>query len=165
MLKEKGIKKIIKELLPYIIILLVVVIIRTFIATAVKVNGDSMYDTLEDGDILLLNKMDSTYERFDIVVLSDDVIGEAVIKRIIGLPGEEVEIQNGNVYINKVKLEDEYNNYFLSDMESIILSDDEYFVLGDNRAVSLDSRSFGAVSENDVLGTVTFGIFPFGFIE
>lgn len=158
-------KKIIRELAPYIIILIVVVLFRTFIISPVRVNGDSMDNTLTEGDILFLNKYDNSYERFDIVVIDDSVIGEAAIKRIIGMPGEEIEIENGNLYINKEKFDDPYNNYFMSDLESIILSDDEYFVMGDNRSVSLDSRSFGAVSSSDMLGTVTFGLWPFGSVE
>lgn len=157
-------KKFIKELAPYIIIFIVVVLIRSFIVTTVRVSGDSMYDTLSEGDILLLKKYDTDYERFDIVVIDDSVIGEAAIKRIIGMPGEEIEIENGNLYINKEKFDDPYSNYFMSDMESIVLGDDEYFVMGDNRSVSLDSRSFGAVSYDDINGIVSFGLWPFGSI-
>ncbi|MFI3260265.1 MAG: signal peptidase I [bacterium] len=158
-------KRLIKELIPYILIFIVVLMIRTFIFTPVRVNGDSMVDTLVDGDILILKKYDTSYERLDIVVLNDNYTSSIVIKRIIGLPGEEIEIENGAVYINKKKIDDIYNNYFLSNMESIILEEDEYFVMGDNRAVSLDSRAFGPVKESDMMGTVTFGIYPFGKIE
>lgn len=160
-----DIKKIYKELIPYVIILVVVFVVRSYFVTPIRVSGDSMLETLTEGDILILNKYDDTYERFDIVVLDESVVGDAAIKRIIGMPGEEIEIENGSLYINKVKFEDPYNNYFMSDLESIVLGEDEYFVMGDNRAVSLDSRSFGAVSESDLLGTVTVGIWPFGEIE
>lgn len=160
-----NIKKIIKELYPYVVILVVVVIVRTYFVSPIRVSGDSMLETLTEGDILLLNKYDSTYERFDIVVISSTALDKDIIKRVIGMPGEEIEIENGIVYINKEKFDDIYNNYNLSDMESIILGEDEYFVMGDNRANSLDSRSIGAINVSEILGTVTYGIRPFGSIE
>ena len=91
-------KKIIKELYPYVIIVVVVVLFRTFIATPVRVDGDSMKDTLHNNDILILNKMDKSYERFDIVVV--DVNGAKLVKRIIGLPGENISYKDNELYIN-----------------------------------------------------------------
>ncbi len=158
-MKEK-----VKGALPYIIILVVVIVIRFFIVTPVRVNGPSMNETLSDGDILILNKLDKKYDRFDIVVLSSNVVGEAAIKRVIGLPGETVEIQNGAVYINTKKLEDPYNNINLEDLEKTKLNNNEYFVMGDNREVSLDSRYFGAVNEKDIEGTAHLRLFPFNEI-
>ena len=75
---------IVKAILPYVIIVIVVVLIRTFIVTPVRVSGDSMHDTLVDGDILLLKKFDKSFERYDIVVFNRN--DEQLIKRIIGLP-------------------------------------------------------------------------------
>lgn len=160
-----NIKKIFKELVPYIVILIVVVIIRTFLVSPVRVDGDSMLETLKEGNILILNKFDNTYKRFDIVVLDNSVIGKAAIKRIIGMPGEEIEIENGNLYINKQKFEDPYNNFFMSDLDSVTLKGDEYFVMGDNREVSFDSRGFGPVHKKNLSGTVTFGVWPLGKIK
>ncbi len=156
-MKEK-----IKGIIPYIIILIIVIIVRSFIVTPVRVNGESMEETLHEGEMLILNKFDDTYEYGDIVVLNKDVTGSAVIKRIIGLPGETVEIENGIVYINEEKIEDEFSLFNEDDdMEKMLLGENEYFVLGDNRAVSLDSRIFGMVNISDIEGTVTFRIFPF----
>ena len=86
-------KKIIKEIIPYIVIIFVVIIIRTFIITPVQVDGLSMYPTLNDNEILMLKKYDKNYKRFDIVVLKYQ--NEKLIKRIIGLPNEGInEIEN-----------------------------------------------------------------------
>ena len=81
--------RIIKQIIPYVIILLVVVIIRTFIVTPVVVSGSSMDDTLKDGNILLLNKFDKTYERYDIIVF--DYQNSKLVKRIICLTGENIK--------------------------------------------------------------------------
>lgn len=154
------IKNIIKELVPYIIIVVVVVLIRSFIATPVRVDGDSMNKTFNDGDILILYKL-SNIERFDIVVLHEEADDEKIIKRIIGMPGDTVAIKDGDIYINDEKIDDEYAYGMTSDYDRITLKDDEYFILGDNRLISKDSRYFGPVKEKDIKGKVIFRIFPF----
>ncbi len=156
-MKEK-IKKNIKELGPYILILIVVLTIRTFFITPIKVNGQSMYDTLEGTEYMLLNKM-SKIERFDIVVVKAN--NDELIKRIYGLPGETISIENNTIYINDKKIEDAYAYGENSDFEKITLEEDEYFILGDNRAVSLDSRYIGPIKKNQIKGTADFIIFPF----
>lgn len=156
-MKDKLIKSI-KELLPYIIIFIVVLLIRAFIATPIKVNGNSMYKTLDGSEFMILNKL-SKIERFDIVVV--DSHSDELIKRIYGLPGEKISIENNTIYINDKKLEDIYANGETSDYESIILQDDEYFILGDNRTVSLDSRIIGPVKKKQIKGTTNFILYPF----
>ena len=155
---NEKIVKIVKEFLPYLLILLVVILIRTFIATPIKVNGDSMYDTLDGSEFMILNKL-AKVERYDIVVL--DTKEEELIKRVYGLPGEKISIEKGNIYINDKKIEDIYAYGETSDYESITLGEDEYFVLGDNRAVSLDSRRIGPVKKSQIKGTTNFVLFPF----
>lgn len=157
--------KIIREAIPYVVIIIVVVIIRGFIVTPIRVNGSSMFPTLEDGDILLLKKYDTDYERYDIVVDYKGESNDAIIKRVMGLPGDEVKILDGVLYINKKLIDDPYNNMDMNDMESIVLGDDEYFLLGDNRVVSVDSRSFGPVNVDDMIGTVGIRLFPFKQVE
>ena len=88
--------KIVKSLMPYIVIVIVVILIRSFIVTPVKVNGSSMYPTLDGGEIMFLNKL-AKLKRFDIVVLQIDRENEDLIKRIIGLPGEKVKILNNKI--------------------------------------------------------------------
>jgi len=159
--------KFLKEILPYIIIFLVVVIIRTFIATPVVVSGSSMDHTLSDGQILLLKKYDKQYERFDIIVF--DYQGEKLVKRIIGLPGETVEYLNGKLYINDIEVEDEFssitNNFNLGYLDLDIIPEGYYFVLGDNRPKSSDSRLIGLINQEDIEGSTNFSIWPFKKIK
>lgn len=152
--------KIIKEIIPYIVIVLVVVLIRTFIITPVRVDGDSMKNTLKNGDILLLYKLGSI-NRLDIIVLDEEKDNEKIIKRVIGLPGETVAIKKGKIYINDKVINDKYAYGETGDYDKVTLEDDEYFILGDNRLISKDSRYFGPIKENEIKGKIVFRLFPF----
>lgn len=154
-MKEK-----IKEISPYVLIVVVIVVIRIFIATPVKVDGDSMYNTLNDNDIVLLSKL-SSIDRFDIIVLKENDNNATIIKRVIGMPGDKVKIRNNKIYINNKIIEDEYAYGETSDYDEITLGDDEYFVLGDNRLISKDSRYFGTIKKSDIKGKAVFRLFPF----
>ena len=155
--------KVIKELMPYIIIIIVVVLIRTFIITPVKVDGDSMKETLNDNDILLLYKLGSI-KRFDIVVLDEAYDNEKIIKRVIGMPGETISIKNDKIYINGKVIDNSFAYGTTSDVDKIELGEDEYFILGDNRLISKDSRYFGPVTKSEIIGKVVFRLFPFNKI-
>ena len=159
-------KKIIKQLIPYIVIIIVVVLIRSFVVTPVIVVGDSMKPTLNEGQILILNKLDYRFneiERYDIVVIK---VGKSeIIKRVIGLPGETIEYRNNILYIDGHEETSEYN----FDTEDFTLKSicncetipkDKYFVLGDNRAVSSDSRIIGLIDKKDIQGTTQISIWP-----
>ena len=151
--------KFIKELIPYVIIVLVVVLFRTYIATPVRVDGKSMNPTLINGEILILNKLDKNYKRLDIVVFNYN--GERLIKRVLGLPGESIKVENNKLYINGI-LTDDYNTTVLTkDFEVSEIKDNCYFLVGDNRYDSYDSRYIGCIDEKDILGTVSFRIYPF----
>lgn len=165
-MKNTTLKNILKESLPYVIIVLVVVLIRSFIVTPVRVQGSSMVPTLEDGEILLLKKYDKSYKRFDIVVLEHD--SSKLIKRVIGLPGEHVEYRENRLYINGEEIEESFlpENLEFSDFDTILLGQEEipsgyYLVIGDNRNNSTDSRIFGFVKKEEILGTTSFRLFPF----
>ena len=152
--------KIIKEILPYVLIIIAVILIRAFIITPVRVDGASMDQTLEDGQILLLYKL-ANVDYGDIVVLDEEKEGEIIIKRIIGMPGDTVSIRDNTIYVNGEEVEEDYAYGETSDYEEITLDDDEYFILGDNRPISKDSRYFGPVKEDEIIGKVIFRLWPF----
>ncbi len=135
-------------------------LIRSFIATPVRVDGDSMNKTFKNGDILILYKL-SKIKRFDVIVLHEEKDNEKIIKRVIGMPGDTVAIKDGEIYINDEKIDDEYAYGMTTDYDRITLKSDEYFILGDNRLISKDSRYFGPIKEKEIKGKVVFRIFPF----
>lgn len=162
-------KKIIKELYPYVIIVVCVVLFRTFIATPVRVDGDSMRESLHNGDILILNKLDKSYERFDVVVVNYNKT--KLVKRIIGLPGENIEYKNNKLYINNKEIEDVETirtlDFSLEELYSITeIPKEHYFVMGDNRGNSLDSRDYrvGLIKKEDIVGVTIFRLYPFNKI-
>ncbi|MBE6144471.1 MAG: signal peptidase I [Firmicutes bacterium] len=155
--------KVIKEIFSYIIVIAVALLIRTFIITPVKVDGASMYPTLEHNQILILKKYDTTYERFNIVVINYN--GEKLVKRIIGLPGEIIEYKNNKLYVDGKKinepLELETDDFSLNQIGYTKIPKEYYLVLGDNRGNSTDSRIIGLIKKDDILGTTNLRIWPF----
>ena len=163
-MKDKIIN-IVKEIIPYIIVIILAILIRTFIASPVRVNGPSMNDTLKDGQILLLNKMNKNYKRFDIVVIDSN--GMKIIKRIIGLPGESIEYKNNSLYINNKYVKDMTDevtaDFSLEELYGYkIIPKGYYFVMGDNRNNSSDSRnkSIGLIKKSDIKGKVKIRLWP-----
>lgn len=160
-------KKIIKELYPYVLIIVIVVIIRTFIITPVIVSGGSMQPNLNDGELLLVRKIgynSSTIKRFDIVVIKENE--EEIIKRIIGLPGEHISYKNNKLYVNDKLVEQKYNFRDTEDfnLEEICtctsIPEGKYLVLGDNRPISKDSRQIGLIDEEYIVGKAVVRIWP-----
>ena len=155
--------KFIKEIIPYVIILVVVILIRSFIVTPIKVNGMSMYDTLNGNEIMLLWKQKAV-ERYDIVfadLIVDGKKEDTLIKRVYGLPGETIKCEDGILYVNDERIDDPYAYGTTSDFEAVTLGSDEYFILGDNRSISLDSHIFGPVKKENIQGVTDFILFPF----
>lgn len=151
-------------------LLLVTYLLLNYVGQRVAVDGSSMVPALEDGDQLLVDKLSyqiSDPERFDIIIfaLKDDP-DRYYIKRVIGLPGETVQIMEGIIYIDGEALEEDYGLAEIADAkraeEAITLGEDEYFVLGDNRNNSKDSRSdeVGNVSRSQILGKAVFCLWP-----
>ena len=154
--------KLLKELLPYIIIIIVVIIIRTFIFTPVVVNGPSMMNTLHNGDVMILDKIGMKLggiKRFDIVVIQTGKT--KIIKIVIGMPGETISYHDNKLYINGKEVSDNHSNEITYDFEEVKIPDGEYYVLGDNRTDSVDSRILGTIPKNEILGHATFIIYPF----
>ena len=159
--EKKSTLSAIKEISIYIIIIIIILLIKKFIVTPIKVNGQSMMNTLHDGDIMIMNIIDykiNGLKRFDIVIVDEG--SELLIKRVIGLPGESVQYKDNKLFINGKNVIDNYGKGDTDDF-SIVLDDDEYFVLGDNRENSMDSRAFGAFPKNKILGKTSLTIFPF----
>lgn len=160
-------KKIIKELYPYVIIIIVVILTRSFIITPVIVSGKSMLPNFNDGELLLVRKIDyneKTIKRFDVVVIKKDK--EEIIKRIIGIPGEHISYKNNKLYINDELISEDYSHLNTKDfnLEEIcscsIIPEGKYLVLGDNRPISKDSRSIGLIDEKDIVGKSVFRLWP-----
>ena len=100
-MNKKRVERILKDAIPYIIVVVIVILIRSFIVTPAVVDGDSMLPTLKDNNIIILNKLDyklNDINRFDIVVVKD-LDKDLIIKRVIGLPGETIEFKNNKLYI------------------------------------------------------------------
>jgi signal peptidase I len=155
--------KFVKEIIPYVVIIIVVVLIRIFIVTPVQVDGSSMYPTLKNNEILILKKYDKSYHRFDIVVLSSP--RGRLIKRVIGLPGETIEFKNNKLYINGKYIKQKFRrNTKTSDFEKVKIPKGYYFVMGDNRDNSADSRILGPINKKDIKGTIGIRLFPFNKI-
>ena len=172
--KEDDKKEFLKEVLGWVLYIAVIIamtyLIVTYVGQRTKVSGDSMETALQDGDNLIVDKISYRFrdpERFEIIVFPYKYAENTYyIKRIIGLPGESVQIKDGYVYINGERLEE---NYGLERMESagiaediILLGEDEYFVLGDNRNNSSDSRSssVGILTREDLIGRAWVRIWP-----
>lgn len=160
----EQIKKWLKENLLFTILLLIIIIIRIFFYSPIRVNGSSMYPTLQDKEFMILNKigLQKGINRFDIVVVESN--GKYIIKRVIGLPGESIMYNDNKLYINGKVIEDNYSKSETENFENVILKDNEYFVMGDNREVSKDSRVIGPVNIKNIKGKTNLVIFPFNKI-
>lgn len=180
---KKASKDLFLEYMPYLIIIFFVVIIRLFIATPVNVKGSSMNPTLQNGDTMILYKLTKSIrgiKRFDIVVIKTD--SGDLIKRVIGLPGDKIkyevkyvnEEKTGVLTINGEVVEEKFlttskkigtceTNWTICS-EEITVPEGEYFVMGDNRDDSKDSRMIGTIPLKDVKGTTDLILFPFNRI-
>ncbi|RDU22929.1 signal peptidase I [Anaerosacchariphilus polymeriproducens] len=168
---KKGLLREIIELIVYIAVVLgITFLIVTFVGQRTQVSGPSMMNTLNDGDNLIVDKISyrfSSPKRFDIIVFPYKYQKKTYyIKRIIGLPGETVQIVNGSIYINGEVLKEIYGKEVMTSAgqaaNPIKLSNDEYFVLGDNRNNSSDSRAedVGMIKRSDIVGRAWMRIWP-----
>ncbi len=164
------IKEFFKDAFKYILIIVVVLFLAVYVVGLQQVVGPSMSPNLKNGDILILDKITYRFKninRGDVVSLyyADS---KYLIKRVVGLPHEYVEFQNGELYIDGTKYEEEYlngvqtANFSLNELGYNEIPDDMYLVLGDNRGDSLDSRdaSVGLIKKSDILGKVRLRIWP-----
>mgnify|MGYP001071060962 CR=1 FL=1 len=180
---EEKETNVVRETISFIIyigiVFLLTYLVIHYVGQRTQVSGSSMEATLSDGDNLIVDKISYRFhdpERYDIIVFPYKYEKNTFyIKRIIGLPGETVQIdEQGNIYVDGEVLDESYGREVILDPgeaeEPITLDDDEYFVLGDNRNASSDSRdpSVGKILGEDIIGRAWVRIFPFnkiGFIK
>jgi signal peptidase I len=175
--KADVVKEIISVIINVLICFAVVFLITHFIGQRTVVSGSSMEDTLSDGDNLIVDKISyriNSPKRFDVVVFPPSEEEDTYyIKRIIGLPGEVIRIDsNGNIYVNDEVLNENYGTEVIANaydaQDEILLGPNEYFVLGDNRNNSTDSRIIGPVSGDEIVGRAWLRVYPFnefGFVK
>lgn len=174
--KKNRVGSVMRELLGWLFYILIIIgltyLIITYVGQRTRVSGSSMETTLSDGDNLIVDKLSYRFQepkRFDIVVFPYKYEENTYyIKRIIGLPDDTVQVKDGYTYINGELLEsDIYGAEVMIEAgtasEPITLGEDEYFVLGDNRNHSLDSRdpSVGILKREDLIGRAWVRIYPF----
>lgn len=170
----KGLIEFIKE--P-ILAVLAALLISGFIISHTKIPTGSMMYTINPGDHLIVSRLQYYYrnpKRGEIIVFEQKM--DKLIKRVIGLPGETINIVDGNVYINDQKLEENYlinknTTYLFSDSDIVFpytIPENMYFVMGDNRENSLDSRYFGPIHRSKIIAKSGLRIYPFsqtGMVE
>lgn len=176
-MRKTDIRAVLEMILYFALVAGITFLIIHFVGQRTVVNGVSMQPTLSDGDNLIVDKLSYRFrdpDRFDVIVFPQGD-GRYFIKRIIGLPGENVRIdEDGSIYIDGEKLSESYGKEVIQDpglaKDGIELGADEYFVLGDNRNDSMDSRmaEVGPIVGERIIGRAWLRIYPFdqiGFLK
>lgn len=176
---KNALKEILSTSIYLLLVLCAAYLIVTYVGQRTQVSGSSMESTLSDEDHLIVDKISYRFrdpERYDIIVFPFQYDKDTYyIKRIIGMPGETIQIDdNGNIYIDGEILHETYGREVIKSpgraSEPIVLGDDEYFVMGDNRNNSSDSRdpSVGNIHRKDIIGRAFMRIWPlskFGILK
>ncbi len=171
-------EKVKKEIFEWIKVFALAIVFAFLITQFIKptlVRGDSMYSTLEEGDYLIINRMAYKFgdpQRGDIIVFEsdlqqDDGTSKDLVKRVIGVGGDTVKIENSKVYVNGTELDEPYiDDQITEGNVDTVVPEGTVFVLGDNRDISLDSRyeQVGFINESDILGKVFVRLYPFNKI-
>jgi len=158
---------------------LITVLLRNFIFIPMTIEGSSMIPTFQQDDQIIVRTIYNNIERFDLVVFHDSS-NRTLVKRVIGLPGEEIRYESDQLYINDQKIEEKFldndlvnhaggvwtSDFTLEELTGTkIVPENEYFVLGDNRRSSNDSRYFGNVPLDSIIGETSFTYYPFNRIK
>ncbi len=172
--QTKGwIRSLVQVMVSIIVAFLLVYTVTTYVVTVTSVHGESMKQTLEDGDVVLIDKISYRFHppsQFDPIVFTHNSQVN-LVKRIIALPGQTIQITNGTIFVNGEVVNENFGTEEIEDAGEaelpITLGDDEYFVLGDNRNNSTDSRStyVGVVRRQDIIGKVVFRLYPVSQIQ
>ena len=162
------IKEFIKDSVKFILMVFILIFLMVYVVSVTQVVGDSMDPTLKNQDVLILNKAKyrfSEVKRGDIIAFTYEDT-KYLIKRVIGLPGDHISIIDNKVYINgRYYIEDylkdiDTSDFDLQDLGYNTVPDGMYFVLGDNRDNSLDSRKIGLVEADDIIGEIAIRFWP-----
>ncbi len=161
----QGLGSALRELIETLILTLVIFLLIRFAVQNFRIEGYSMEPNFHDGQFLFVNKLVYLFgkpERGDVIVfLPPNNSTRDFIKRVIGLPGDKVEVVNGKVLINGEELDEAYPlNSATYSMPALIVPPDEYFVLGDNRNYSSDSHSWGTVTASRIIGKAWVSYWP-----
>lgn len=153
---------------------LITVLLRNFIFIPMTIEGSSMIPTFQQNDQIIVNTIFDV-ERFDLVVFYDSS-NRTLVKRVVGLPGEKIRYENDQLYINDEEIEEKFldndlvnnaggiwtSDFTLEELTGTqVISEGEYFVLGDNRRSSNDSRYFGSIPVDSIIGETSFIYYPF----
>lgn len=167
--KEKK-KSLGREVVEWVLVVVVAVaaalVIRTFIFEPVRVDGNSMINTLHHNEYMIVTKYQYLFddpERFDIVICHYPGRGNTnFVKRVVGIPGDTVAMRGGVLYVNGEPVEEEYIDYPANyEMAEVTVEEGHYFVLGDNRASSNDSHIIGLLTRSQIVGKVRLVAWPF----
>ena len=160
-----------KTVMDIVMVVLAAYVIVSFACTRTTISGGSMEDTIKNEDTVLINRFAYAFgspKRFDCIAFEPDAIGSSklYVKRVVGLPGETIQIKEGHIYINGNILENDINDTYIVTagmaIYEIHLGEDEYFCLGDNRNNSEDSRfsSIGMIKKEHIVGKVWMVLHP-----
>ncbi len=170
----RGINEFFKDAFKYIVVIAVVFLIFIFVMGLQQVVGPSMNPTLNEGDVVIVNKLVYRFkpiERNDIVVIMQDE--KYMVKRVVGLPGEFVEYKDNYVYVNGEKFMENFidldkvhtNDFSIKDLGYEVIPEGKYLVLGDNRENSLDSRDYGLIDKKEIVGRAWIRFWPFSQVK
>lgn len=177
--KESLGKRIWKEILDsakiFILCFIFIYLLTTFVIKPIRVDGRSMYPTLADGDIGITNVFSARFlgvSRYDVVIVYNEERDEKWVKRVMALPGETIEGKDDVIYINGEAIAQDFldtsyvndikkTSVFTTDFGPYTMGEDEYFLMGDNRILSEDSRAHGPFKGKDIIGKDALIIFPF----
>jgi len=165
----REVKEFIKDTMKYVLIIIAVLLVYLYIVSFQQVLGPSMQPNYQEGEIYLLNKLKYKIinpKRFEVIVLNNKK-SKFMIKRVIGLPGEHIEYRDDTLYINGKIIKEQFSKTLEPDETNIleknvdlVIPENCYYVLGDNRVNSEDSRTFGCIEKKDIVGKVEFRIWP-----